>query len=396
MGALDGIRVLEMTRFIAGPYAGRMLGAMGADVTKLEPPAGDQVRGIGPQKEGVSIPFQILNHNKKSLVVDLSTDEGREIVYKMIPDVDIVLESSKSGTTEKLGVSYEKLRQFNEKLIYCSISGFGVGGPYHGKGAVDIAAQAMGGLMWITGYPDNGPVKISQPVADVGAGMYALIGILAALEARHRTGRGQFIDTALIDVPMAWSFWEAGRYFGIGEKPTQLGSSHRNAAPYRAFECSDGVYIVVGVAGQALWERFCPIIEESDLLIDPRFKTNTLRLTNREALEEILVPIMRRRESNEWIKLFEKGSVPAARVNRYEEAVEDPQIKHRDLITSFEHSKIGTIKVPNVPVFLSETKNVEFTQGPVLGEHTLQVLRALGYGDHDIEELIRKKVVVVE
>lgn len=391
--ALQGVKVLELTRFIAGPYAGGILASLGADVVKIEPPGGDVVRGFGPTKNGVGIPFELLNHNKKSLVVDLKKPDGREVVKRLARTADIILESSRPGTSAKLGVSYEDIKLINPRLIYCSISGFGQEGPYRDLGGVDIVAQAIGGLMGITGAPGGAPVKISLPITDIGCGMWAVIAILAALAARQHTGLGQNIDSALLDTPIAWSFWEASRYFGLGEKPRPLGSSHRNVAPYRAFKCSDGRYIVVGAASQSLWDKLCRALDAETLLNDARFKTPPLRVENRKDLESLLEPIFLNRQSSEWLNELNKAGVPCGPVKTYEEAVDDPQVATRQIVTDVVHSKAGRMKFLNVPVYLSETPRMALRQAPALGEHSERVLRDNGFSESEIRELLSAHVI---
>ncbi len=391
--ALQGIKVLEMTRFIAGPYAGSVLASLGADVVKIEPPDGDVVRSFGPARKGVGIPFEMLNHNKKSLVIDLKNPGGREVVHRMARDADIVLESSRPGTAERLGVSYERLSEINPRLIYCSISGFGQDGPYRELGGVDIVAQAMGGLMGITGEPGGEPVKVSQPIADYGCGMWAVMGILAALCARQHTGRGQRVDSALLDTPIAWSLWEASRYFGLGEVPEPLGSSHRNVAPYRAFRCADGRHVVIGAASQALWEKLCHALDVPRLLEDERFSTPPLRVRHRAVLEAELEPLFPERTSEEWLAILNAASVPCGLVKRYDEAVGDPQVRRRKMIAEIQHPKAGPLSILDVPVYLSDTPRVPVSQAPGLGEHSVAVLGDWGFGDDEIRALLSGHVV---
>lgn len=391
--ALQGIKVLELTRFIAGPYAGSVLASLGAEVVKIEPPDGDVVRTFGPEKNGVGIPFEMLNHNKKGIVVDLKNPAGRQVIYEMVKSADIVLESSRPGTAERLGVSYDRLREINPRIIYCSISGFGQDGPYREQGGVDIVAQAMGGLMGITGEPDGAPVKISQPIADYGCGMWAVVGILAALNARQTTGLGQRIDAALLDTPVAWSLWEASRYFGLGEIPQPLGSSHRNVAPYRAFKCSDDRYVAVGAASQLLWERFCEAVGIEQLLEDARFATPPLRVQHRTSLESAIEPVFLDKSSSEWLSILKKALVPSGLVMRYDETINDPQVKKREMVAEIQHTKAGALKILDVPVYLSDTPRVPILQAPALGQHSTDILRDWGFKDTQIQSLLSGNIV---
>lgn len=389
--ALQGVKVLELTRFIAGPYAGSVLASLGADVIKIEPPTGDVVRTMGPKINGVGVPFEMLNHNKKGLVVDLKHPQGREVIHEMARHADIVLESSRPGTSERLGVGYEQLRPFNARLIYCSISGFGQESP---RGGVDIVAQAMGGLMGITGVAGGPPIKVSQPIADFGSGMWAVIGILAALQARERTGCGQLVDSALLDTPIAWSLWESSRYFAKGEIPQPLGSSHRNVAPYRAFQCSDGRHVAVGGASQDIWERLCAAIERPELLRDSRYASTISRVDNRDSLESTLEEVFVKRPHGEWLALLEKNRVPCGLVKRFDEALEDPLVKARKMIAEVEHSEAGSMRLVDVPVYLSDTPRLPVQQAPKLGEHSTSTLKEWGFAQPRIAELIQNGIVM--
>ncbi|MGH8128667.1 MAG: CaiB/BaiF CoA transferase family protein, partial [Gammaproteobacteria bacterium] len=317
-GPLAGIRVIDASQYVAGPYCGTILGSMGADVIKVERPGGDEFRGTGPVIEGVSYPFQMLNHNKKSIVVDLKREAGAQIISRLASKADIFLQSGRPRTMERLGLGYASLAKMNPKIIYCGISGFGQNGPYGNRGGVDIIAQAMGGLMGVTGEPGRPPVKVSYPLADFGASMWAAIGILGALWGRSVSGKGQEIDAALIDVPISWSIWEASRYFGLNEKPRPLGSSHRNVAPYRAMKCADGKYIAIGVASQAMWSRLCAVIGAPELEKDSRFLTLVSRTDNRDALEKILEERFLTRSSADWLDALDEAQIASGPVYQYE------------------------------------------------------------------------------
>lgn len=391
-GPLSNTVVLELSQFVAAPYAGSILASLGAEVIKIERPLGDEFRNTGPQINDISLPFQMLNHNKKSVVIDLKQKNGLEALYKLVKKADVLLESSRPGTMDRLGAGYENIHKLNPRLVYCSISGFGHNGPYRDRGGVDIVAQAMGGLMGITGEPGRAPVKVSYPITDVGAGMWAVIGILSALSARERTGEGQHVDTALLDTPIAWSIWEASRYFGLNEIPTPLGSSHRNVAPYRAYKCRDDRYIVAGVASQGMWIRFCLAIGAEELLHDASFESLISRRENRELLESKLEPIFLNKTSEEWLDILENAGVANGLVYRYDEALSDPQVQARHMIADVDHPQAGSIKVIDVPVYLSGTPRQKVEPAPALGEHSAEILRSAGLDEEEIKELVTEKV----
>jgi crotonobetainyl-CoA:carnitine CoA-transferase CaiB-like acyl-CoA transferase len=361
---------------------------MGADVVKVEPPGGDGIRRQGPYVDGYSYPFEFLNHNTKSVVIDLKSANGPAVLHKIAADADVFVQNWKPGTADRLQVGYDDLSKTNPRLVYCAISGFGQTGPYGNRGAVDIVAQAMGGLMGVTGEPGRPPVKVSYPMTDVGSSLWAVIGILAALNAREKTGRGQLVDVALLDAPVSWSFWEAAQYFGTGEIPEPLGSSHRNAAPYRAFQCADEAHVAIGVASQSLWERFCPIIEADWLTEDDRFATPDARRTNRSALEEILADVFTKRTRDEWLDLLVPAGIPAGPVYKYDEVVSDPQVVHRGLIGNITLPGNQTLRVPDVPLFLSDTPRLAMQPAPELGADTRRVLTECGCTSDEVDAFV--------
>jgi len=390
---LAGIRVVDASAYVAGPTCGAILGSMGAEVIKVEPPGGDEFRNSGPFINGTSYPFQMLNHNKQSIVVDLKNPDGVKVVRELARSSDVFLQSWRPGTADRLGVGYDDLLAFNSRLIYCSISGFGQSGPYRDRGGVDIIAQAMGGLMGLTGEPGRPPVKVSYPITDIGASLWGIIGILAALTARHTTDHGQHVDVALLDSPVSWSIWEAAQYFGTGEVPRPIGSSHRNVAPYRAFECSDGLYIAVGVASQNMWQRLCTALDAGELFSDERFTSLNLRRENRETLEAALEGIFRKGQRQEWLQILEAAGIPAGPVYSYDEVLSDPQVKHRGLVTEIQHPVAGSMQVLDVPLFLSETPRQQMAPAPILGDSTSSVLRSAGFSDGDIDRLLASSAV---
>lgn len=392
-GPLKGTTVVDVSGYVAGPTCGAILASMGADVVKVEPLSGDEFRRSGPFVEGISYPYEMLNHNKRSILVDLKQSEGVEVVQRLAAGADVFLESWRPGTASRLGLGYDELSATNDRLVYCSISGFGQTGPYRERGGVDIIAQAMGGLMGLTGEPGRPPVKVSYPITDIGASLWGVIGILAALSARAKTGHGQQVDVALLDSPVSWSFWEAAQYFGAGAVPGPIGSSHRNVVPYRAFRCADKRYIVVGAASQQLWQRLCEVLERRELLDDERFATADLRRKNREALEEVLEGVFARTPREEWLGRLEAVGIPAGPVYRYDEVLADEHVRHRGLVSPVEHPVAGPMTLVDVPLFLSGTPKHPIRSAPLPGADTEQILRSAGIDDAAIERLERSGAV---
>lgn len=392
-GPLTGTTVVDVSGYVAGPTCGAILASMGAEVVKVEPLTGDEFRRSGPFVEGISYPYEMLNHNKRSILVDLKQSEGVEVVQRLAARADVFLESWRPGTASRLGLGYDELSATNARLVYCSISGFGQTGPYRERGGVDIIAQAMGGLMGLTGEPGRPPVKVSYPITDIGASLWGVIGILAALSARASTGHGQQVDVALLDSPVSWSFWEAAQYFGAGAVPGPIGSSHRNVVPYRAFRCADERYLVVGAASQQLWRRLCEVLERQELLDDERFATADRRRQNREALEEVLEGVFARAPREEWLCRLEAAGIPAGPVYRYDEVLADEQVRHRGLVSPVEHPVAGPMNLVDVPLFLSGTPKHPIRSAPLPGADTEQILRSAGIDDAAIERLERSGAV---
>lgn len=386
-GPMSGTTVVDVSGYVAGPTCGAVLASMGAEVIKVEPPGGDEFRRSGPFVSGTSYPYEMLNHNKKSIVLDLKRKAGVSVVQKLAARADVFLESWRPGTAARLGVGYEELRGVNERLVYCSISGFGQTGPYSDRGGVDIIAQAMGGLMGLTGEPGRPPVKVSYPITDIGASLWGVIGILGALSARDRSGVGQHIDVALLDSPVSWSFWEASQYFSSGKVPEPIGSSHRNVVPYRSFLCADDAYLVVGAASQGLWERLCVVVDREQLLEDERFSTADRRRQNREAIEEVLEVAFQKRAREEWVERLRKAGVPAGPVYRYDEVLSDAQVQHRGLVAEVEHPVAGPMQLLEVPLFMSQTPREPVAPAPLLGADTNAVLLSLGFDRMEIQRL---------
>ncbi|GAB6876623.1 CaiB/BaiF CoA transferase family protein [Thermaerobacter litoralis] len=378
-GPLQGIRVLDLSRVLSGPYCTMMLADFGADVIKIERPGtGDDTRAWGPPfVNGEAAYFLAVNRNKRSVVVDLKAPEGRDLIRHMARQCDVVVENFRPGTAAKLGIGPEDLLRENPRLVYASISGFGQDGPYRDKPGYDAIAQAMGGIMHVTGEPDRPPVRAGVAIADIGAGMWAAFGILAALWERERSGRGQVVDVSLLEGQIAWLTYVAGNYFATGQVPRRYGSAHPNLVPYQAFATADG-HLIVAVGNDSLWRRFCEAAERPDLAADPRYATNAGRVEHREELLPELEALMRSRTTAEWLRRLDRAGVPAGPILSIADLAQDPHVQHRQMIVSLEHPRAGVIRVTGIPVKLSATPGAIYAPPPLLGQHTDQVLEELG------------------
>jgi crotonobetainyl-CoA:carnitine CoA-transferase CaiB-like acyl-CoA transferase len=373
-GALDGLVVLDLTGHLSGPYCAMMLADHGAEVIKIERPGkGDDARKMPPFIEGESAPFMIWNRNKKSIVMDFKLERDRERLRQMADQADILVENFRPGTLDKLGIGYETLQARNPRLIYAAISGFGQTGPYRNRGGFDLITQGMSGLASINGPEDGEPYRLPIAISDVTAGMFLAFGILAALEARHRTGRGQFVETSLLEAATSLGVYEAAHYFATGERPPRIGQKHRGSSPYRIFATGDG-YITFGASQDNFWERLCSIIERPDLRDDPRFRTNADRVANNDVLIDILQDRLRTRPAAHWLTALEQVGIPCGPVLTYDQVFNDPQILARDMVARTEHPLTGPFRTLGVPVKLSDTPGQVHAPAPRLGEHTDEVL----------------------
>lgn len=380
------MRVLELAQIMAGPTCGMMLADMGADVVKVEKlPGGDDSRGYRePRVNGVSAPFMILNRNKRGIALNLKHPSGREILLRMVKEADVLTENYRRGTLEKLGLGYQTLREINPGLIYCSVSGYGRDGPYGDKGGFDLIAQGFSGLMSFTGEPGRPPVKTGNSIADINAGILAVVGITAAYAHKLKTGQGQVVDTSLMEAALQQTYWHAAIYFATGNSVGPTGSAHLLTAPYQAFRASDG-WINIGGANQANWERIADVLGHPEWRDDARFRDNSARMQNLQALTDAMDSVLATRTRDEWIAAFDAAGVPVGPVNTIGEALEHPQTLARNMVVDLVHPQAGPTKALGCPVHFSETPTQITRPAPMLGEHSRELLKEYGYSDAEID-----------
>jgi CoA:oxalate CoA-transferase len=388
-GPLEGIRVLDFTWALAGPFATMQLADLGAEVAKVEHPAThEKERGFGPYYEGISTFFFSPNRGKKGIAIDLKTDAGKDLVRRLAAAADVVTENFRPGTMDRLGLGYEALRQVNPRLIYAALSGFGQTGPYSSMAAVDAVAQAMGGTMSLNGYRDGPPMRVGVSMGDMVGGLYLALGILAALRARDVTGEGQLLDVGLMEAQMALCENAIVRHSASGERPTRQGSRHALLAPFGPFETRDGWVVIANVKE---WELFCALIGRDDMAVDERFATNRARLENVDLLERELTRALKERTTDEWFAIIEPANVCAVgKVNTVADLFDDPHVKARGMLVELPlpYGKPGALKLPNSPIRLSKTPTVVGKPMPEHGGDTDDVLqRWVGFSATEIGEL---------
>ena len=380
---LSGVRVLDVSQVMAGPFCSMLLGDMGADVIKIEPPdGGDQTRrAMGFKLKGSdSLGFINLNRNKRSLTLNLKNKSAREVFYRLVKTADILLENNRPGVTKRLGIDYETLREINPRLIYASISGFGQTGPWSQRPGFDLIAQAMSGVMSITGHEGGPPTKSGVPVSDIGCALFALYGILSAYIGREKTGRGQYIDASLFEAAIAFAIWDISEFWGTGRVPTPLGTANRFGAPYQAVKAKDA-YFVMGANNNRLFENFCAVIGRPELFADPRFSSNSARLANRPALIEEMEKSLAAKPAAEWIDLLLAAGVPAGPIQNFAQSLGSEHAIARGAVMEIDHPVEGRVKSIGFPVKLSESKQRVRLPPPLLGEHTDAILEELGIGE---------------
>ncbi len=391
---LAGIRVLDLTRVLAGPFCAMMLGDMGAEVIKVEEPGkGDDTRSWPPFVEGESTYFMSVNRNKQSVTLNLKAPEGRKIFQALARKSDVLLENFRPGTMDKLGFGYKALARLNPRLVYCSVSGFGESGPEAHRAGYDLVIQAESGVMDLTGFSDGPPVKVGNSVGDLVAGMSAAHGVVLALLARTRTRRGQKVEISMLDVMAALLTYQAGIYFGTGQRPTRRGNAHPSIVPYEVFRAADA-FVVLGVANNSLWVKCCGALGRPELAQDPRFDTEAKRVQNRATLVPLLNEILGTRAAADWVKQFEAVGIPAGLIKSVAEVCESEHLKARGMIVTLPHPRARKVTVMGVPVRLHATPGKAATAPPLIGQHTDAVLRRLvGLGKPAIARLRAQGVV---
>ncbi len=402
--SLKGIKVLDLTRVLAGPYCTQMLGDLGADIIKVERPGGgDDTRGFAPpfvknddgEETDLSAYFCGANRNKRSITINLSTKEGQGLVKKLLSECDILVENFKTGTLEKYGLGYNNLKSDFPKLIYCSITGFGQTGPYASRPGYDGLIQAMGGVMALTGELDGEPMKVGVPIGDLMAGMFASVGILAAVRHQINTGEGQFIDIGMLDTHVAWLANQGMNYLSTNKNPARLGNQHPNIVPYQVMPTLDG-YIVLSIGNDPTFERFCKLSGDEQLIDDPKFKTNADRVSNREFVTNTLNEITKRHTSSWWLAELEKQKIGCGPINTLSEVFSDPHVKAREMIVEMDHTKTGkaSLRLIANPIKMQKTPPSYRLSPPLLGEHTEKILsEKIGLSLDEIKNLKDKGII---
>ena len=394
---LAGVTIVDLSRVLSGPYCTMLAADMGARVIKIEHvERGDDTRAWGPPFQGDESAYYLsINRNKESVALDFKRPEGRVILERLIAKADVLVENFRPGTLDASGLGYASLRARDPRLIYVSISGFGQNGPRKDEPGYDAVVQGEGGLMSITGMPNGPAVRLGVAIADIASGMFAFQGLLLALIARARTGRGQWVDVSLLDSVAALLTYQASRHFATGEVPARAGNRHLTIAPYETFETADGV-LVLAVGNDSLWQRFCRAAGLDDLAGDERFSTNSGRVTNYAALQPLVARLFATRRLNDWIALLRNAGVPCGGVRSVDEVLRDPQILAREMVAMVDHPSLGPIRMLGIPVKLSETPGAVRTHPPRLGEHTRGVLeKDLGLDASEINALAESRVIAV-
>ncbi len=372
-GALEHLMVLDLTSHLSGPYCTMMLADHGAEVIKIEAPSGDSARNMPPFVNAESAPFMTWNRNKRSVVMDLKQDADRDALFELIDRADVLVENYRPGVLARLGFGWDVLHARNPRLILASISGFGQTGPYSSRGGFDLITQAMSGLMSTNGPVDGDPFRLPIAISDVTAGMFLAFGVLAAVEARHRTGKGQRVETSLLEAATSLAVYESAHYFATGTRPARIGQAHRGSSPYQCFATADG-HITLGASQQHFYAKLCEIVGHPELATDPRFRTVADRVANNDVLVTVLAESLRQKPSTHWLAMLEAAGIPAGPVMHYDEVFTDPHILAREMVAKTEHPVTGTFHTLGVTVKLSDTPGSVRLPAPRLGEHTAEVL----------------------
>jgi len=394
MGPLKGLKILDLTRVLAGPYCTMILGDLGADIIKVEIPGkGDDSRHFGPYIENESAYFMSLNRNKRSITMNLKHEDGKSLLKELVKEVDVIVENYRPGTMEKLGLGYDVLKEINPKLIYAAASGFGHSGPYSKRPAYDGVVQAMGGIMSITGEKGGKPTRVGPSIGDIAAGMFTTIGILAALTSRNESGKGQKVDVAMLDCQVAMLENAIARYVVTNEAPKPAGNRHTSIVPFEPFDTADGE-IVVAVGNDAIWKRFCTVADLGDIVDDERFAVNPKRNENYDTLRPMIAEKMKLKNTAEWQEIFNDNGVPNGPINSIDMVMEDEQVLAREMIVEVEHPIAGKLKMPGIPIKMSDTPGDIRMPAPLLGQHSRGILKnVLNMKDEKIDKLIEDQVI---
>jgi crotonobetainyl-CoA:carnitine CoA-transferase CaiB-like acyl-CoA transferase len=391
-GPLAGLRVLDLTEHMAGPFCTMILADMGAEVLKVERPGkGDSSRAMGDGSERNPF-FRYINRNKKSVTLDYKGSAGREVFLRLVRSVDVLVENYRATVMERAGLGYDTLAGENPRLIYAQLSGFGPDGPYRDKGGLDLIAQGMGGIMYVTGAPDGPPTSVGQPICDLGTGMWGVQGILAALYERGRTGRGQKVDCSLLETALGFSGWTGAGWLADGREPTRQGARHRQNAPYQRFATQDG-YLMIGAATQELWERCARALGRAEWIEDARFRRNADRVRHREILEKEIEHVLATRPTAHWVAVLDAAGVPSGPVNTYAQLFADPQVRHLGMVAHADDAELGRVPHVRTPVRLSRSRVAVRSVAPKLGADTAEVLGGLGYGADELARLRQERVI---
>jgi crotonobetainyl-CoA:carnitine CoA-transferase CaiB-like acyl-CoA transferase len=385
---LAGIRVIELANFIAGPFCGTLLADMGADVIKVEPPKGDMARAMPPQMNGESPSFAALNRNKRSLVLDLKQPAAREVLFKLAASSDVLLEAYRPGALKKLGLGPEEIRAVNPRLVYTSVSGFGQTGPDSRRAGVNLIIEAFSGALSVTGNPGEMPMRPGIQTADMFGALFATYATLSGLVGAARQNEGRVADVSLVEASVAAAAWEAAEYLTTGGIPQALGNKHRLNAPYQLFETRDGRYMAIGTSNDAAFERLMKVLHLEAHTGDPRFASYASRKQYEAPLLELIEPAVRERDSTELEAELSKVGIPCSRVNNYKEVLEHPQSVARDLVQDLEHPRLGKMRAVRNPILLDHDGPSFVRPAPMLGEHSGEILRSLGYSQAEIDALI--------
>jgi crotonobetainyl-CoA:carnitine CoA-transferase CaiB-like acyl-CoA transferase len=391
-GPLHGVKVLDLTEHMAGPYCTMILADMGAEVIKVEKVGkGDSSRAMGDGKPRNPY-FRYINRNKKGITLNYKSEEGRKVFLKLVEQVDVLVENYRATVMERAGLNYDVLIKHNPALIYAALSGFGYDGPYKEKGGFDLIAQGMGGIMHVTGEPDGPPTSVGLPICDLGTGMWGAHGILAALFERTRTGKGQRVECSLLETAIGFSSWTSAGWLADPTEPQRMGSRHRQNAPYQRFTTKDG-YLMIGASNQAIWARCATALGHPEWLEDSRFAMPADRRGHRDELGEVMEAVLGTNTTAHWIELLDAAAVPCGPVNNYEQLFNDPQVKHREMVVHVQDEELGEVPHIRSPLRLSENFVGVRHTAPGLGQHNQEILSGLGLSDSEIAALREKQVI---